>query len=534
METYLEIRTAIFAPFLKEAEKKSNVSLSRLQEEWQNYEKIEEAIRVNETAIKLYAESFSKNPNAVLQDAQKILKAIEKQDFLDSTERQVSIKLMARAKELGDMNAYTGFARMVEENLYNCISFITTAISHQIEAMGIYENYKLLFMPIKEKLLRWYSFPKSEIDKSLQKCFRYILDTEQLSTLTTSHYTKFLNQLPLSHGKAIDILPTMNSKSAKVNLVGDLAAMQNNVKIVVEKFNSRYRTLSAVSTHKLLCKAISVFIEQNHAGRTTGIKSYEVSFPLKEYALLCKSDVEEHDTSTPEEAEQEKKRVKNTLDNFRKKVKKDLEMLYAYSLTWEEKVKGKLCDFDSVRIIGRYSIKKGIISVEFTVSMAEYLIQQPHTKYPAALFSIDDRQPNAYNIGWKMATHYNNDNNLIIGTANLLKVKTLLACTSLPDLETVRADGNSWELRIKEPFESALDVLTKNRVLADWRYSHSKGVEMTDTEATNFKSYEEWADTLIYFELKNPVDHTERLARNADKKKEAKTKRTRKKKKSDE
>lgn len=344
---------------------------------------------------------------------------------------------------------------------------------------------------------------------------------------------KEVNQLTIFHGKAIDILPTMNSKSAKVNLVGDLAVMQNNVKLAVEKFNSLPGTLS-ISTHKLLCKAISIFTEQNHAGRTTGIKSYEVSFPLKEYALQCGYDVEEHDTSTPEEAEQEKKRVKNTLDNFRKKVKKDLEMLYAYSLTWEENVKGKLCDFDSMRIIGRYSIKKGIISVEFTVSMAEYMIQLTQTKYSAALFSIDDRKSNAYNIGWKMATHYNNDNNLIVGTANLLKVKTLLACTSLPDLETVRADGNSWELRIKEPFESALDALTQSGVLADWRYSHSKGVEMTDTEATNFESYEDWANTLLYFELKDPHDHTERLARNADKKKEVKTKRTRKKKKSDE
>jgi len=346
-------------------------------------------------------------------------------------------------------------------------------------------------------------------------------------------YKNFLNQLTIFHGKAIDTLPTMNSREATTNFVGDLAVMKNNVKLVAEKFNSLPGTLS-ISTHKLLCKAISVFTEQNHAGKTTGIKSYEVNFPLKEYAVQCGYDVEEHDTSTPEEAEQEKKRVKNTLDNFRKKVKKDLEMLYAYSLTWEEKVKGKLCDFENMRIIGRKSIKKGIISIEFTVSMAEYMIQLTQTKYSAALFSIDDRKPNAYNIGWKMATHYNNDNNLIAGTANLLKVKTLLACTSLPDLETVRADGNSWELRIKESFERSLDVLTKSGVLANWRYSHSKGVEMTDTEATNFESYEDWANTLLYFELKDPHDHTERLARNADKKKEAKTKRTRKKKKSDE
>ena len=418
------------------------------------------------------------------------------------------------------------------------------------ELTAYYEKVIELLLKINRKSYELYlktPHNESENREKLEKIFRPIikkfneenssdfdidfLDFPSISVSTA--LTESLNQLTIFHGKAIDTLPIMNSREATTNFVGDLTVIKNNVKLVAEKFNSLPGTLS-ISTHKLLCKAISVFTEQNHAGKTTGIKSYEVNFPLKEYAVQCGYDVEEHDTSTPEEAEQEKKRVKNTLDNFRKKVKKDLEMLYAYSLTWEEKVKGKLCDFENMRIIGRKSIKKGIISIEFTVSMAEYMIQLTQTKYSAALFSIDDRNPNAYNIGWKMSTHYNNDNNLIAGTANLLKVKTLLACTSLPDLETVRGTEHGWMDRIKEPFESALDVLTKSGVLADWRYSHSKGVEMTDTEATNFESYEDWANTLLYFELKDPHDHTERLARNADKKKEAKTKRTRKKKKSNE
>jgi len=418
------------------------------------------------------------------------------------------------------------------------------------ELTAYYEKVIELLLKINRKSYELYlktPHNESENREKLEKIFRPIikkfneenssdfdidfLDFPSISVSTA--LTESLNQLTIFHGKAIDTLPIMNSREATTNFVGDLTVIKNNVKLVAEKFNSLPGTLS-ISTHKLLCKAISVFTEQNHAGKTTGIKSYEVNFPLKEYAVQCGYDVEEHDTSTPEEAEQEKKRVKNTLDNFRKKVKKDLEMLYAYSLTWEEKVKGKLCDFENMRIIGRKSIKKGIISIEFTVSMAEYMIQLTQTKYSAALFSIDDRNPNAYNIGWKMSTHYNNDNNLIAGTANLLKVKTLLACTSLPDLETVRGTEHGWMDRIKEPFESALDVLTKSGVLADWRYSHSKGVEMTDTEATNFESYEDWANTLLYFELKDPHDHTERLARNADRKKEAKTKRTRKKKKSNE
>ena len=42
---------------------------------------------------------------------------------------------------------------------------------------------------------------------------------------------------------------------------------------------------------------------------------------------------------------------------------------------------------------------------------------------------------------------------------------------------------------------------------------------MTDEEATSFKNYEEWADTLIHFILKNAPDHAPRLrTREAEKK----------------
>lgn len=121
------------------------------------------------------------------------------------------------------------------------------------------------------------------------------------------------------------------------------------------------------------------------------------------------------------------------------------------------------------------------------------------------------------------------DSNISHGTANTLKVKTLLDVTTLPSIDNATVKRMGWKYRIKEPFETALDTLTSCGLLEDWRYSHPKGVEMTDEEATTWGSFEEWAYTNIYFILKDAPDHIARIEANLEKKKEkrekAKTKR---------
>ena len=194
-------------------------------------------------------------------------------------------------------------------------------------------------------------------------------------------------------------------------------------------------------------------------------------------------------------------------------------LLTSSSLYFEDSVKGKQGDFAIANILGKGSISKGNIVIEFTLSMGEYLIQLPLTQYPIALLSIDERNNNAYNMGLKMTEHYNMDNNHIVKTAQLLKVRTLLQPTTFPTISTVNKNRNSWEDRIKEPFERALDALTQCGLLNDWRYSHSQGIEMTDEEAKSFTTYEEWESTLVHFTLKDAPDHTARLEARAEEKK---------------
>jgi hypothetical protein len=336
--------------------------------------------------------------------------------------------------------------------------------------------------------------------------------------------------LPVLHGKATDAIARMSGSKPTQNPLNNTASIESGeVKLIIKSLDTLSGTLG-VSTHKLLSTAIAGFTALNHTGtgKDRSFREAKIALPLKEYALQCGYDVEEHPTETTEEAQKEALRAKRTLDNFRRKVKKDLELLYNASISWKEKIKGKEKDFAEIRILGGMGIKAGYINLEFTVSLAEYLIQLPLSQYPQSLLLLDERNDNAYNIGLKMAEHYSNDNNQIKGTAQLLKVKTLLDYTSLPNITTIRKQRTSWEARIKEPFETALDALTACGLLEDWRYSHSKGEEITDEEA-DFSNYEEWQETLVYFTLRNAPNHAPRIAaRAAEKKaKQAKIKRKR-------
>lgn len=342
--------------------------------------------------------------------------------------------------------------------------------------------------------------------------------------------------LPVLHGKATDAIARMSGSKPTPNPLNNTASIESGeVKLIIKSLDTLSGTLG-VSTHKLLSTAIAGFTALNHTGtgKDRSFREAKVAISLKDYAIKCGYDVIEHPTDTPEEAAKEAKRAKNALDNFRKKVRKDLELLFNASISWKDNIKGKEVDFADIRILGGKGIKAGYINLEFTVSIAEYLIQLPLSQYPQSLLLLDERNDNAYNIGLKMSEHYSMDSNQKIGTAQLLKVKTLLEYTNLPTLATIKKQRTSWEARIKEPFETALDALTACGLLEDWRYSHSKGAEMTDEEA-DFSNYEEWVEALVYFTLRNAPNHAPRLAARAAEKKarQAKTKRKRKPKKKD-
>lgn len=136
-----------------------------------------EADRLYEIAEKRYTENLIDNPDSVLQDIQKILDVLEKQDFIQS--REFDLSLTRTAQQCGNMDSYLFHKALSEENILNCINFMMRSVLYtQIEFAREHEfkkpdSYEKLSNMIKAKLLDWYSFPESEIDKVLQEYFKF-------------------------------------------------------------------------------------------------------------------------------------------------------------------------------------------------------------------------------------------------------------------------------------------------------------------------------------------------------------------------
>lgn len=317
--------------------------------------------------------------------------------------------------------------------------------------------------------------------------------------------------LPMLHGKATDAMAQMSSRDAQLNpITGSATVTSGDVKLVIQKFNDLQGTLG-INTHKLLSVGIANFTNQNHVGGNAKTVDYKIAIPFRDYAIKCGYDLIERETSTPEEAEAEKKRLVNLEKDIKKKIKKDLDVLRATELTWQESVKGKTGDFLNVPIIGSRGIKGGYIHMVFDPAMGEYLLRLPMTQYPVALLSVDARNSNAYTIGLKIAEYYNMDSNQTRGKADRLAIPTLLACTSLPSIEKVRSGRQGWERCIKEPFEKALDALTQCGFLADWQYTKAKAVPLSDEEAAAITDYETFSKLYVQYVVKDAPDQTARI-----------------------
>ena len=332
--------------------------------------------------------------------------------------------------------------------------------------------------------------------------------------------------MPMYHGKATDILAKITSQDLSINQPTNTAtatADGGEFKLVIHGYKDLKGALG-INTHKLLCVSVAEFTHINNYG--DGINP-EVKIPFKEYARALGYDLDERPTTTAEEAKREKKRVQETLKTARKRIDRDLDILHSMELTWTEKIKGAPLDYRKMWLISEVGIEDGYIKITFSPRMSGYLKLLPINQYPKSLLSIDARSATAYRIGLKMAQHYNIDNNQRKGTANRLKVSSLLAVTQLPTYEDLRNEQTSsahgktydntrhWGPRIKEPFEKALDALT-GKVIKDWQYVGAKERILTDEEAESINDYFTFEGLYLQFELIDAPDHSDRLARRSE------------------
>lgn len=326
---------------------------------------------------------------------------------------------------------------------------------------------------------------------------------------TTQETLKKQNECKkMYQGTATNKLATVDIRKMIVdNITGNATLEDNGLKIFFENHN-KTKTNLRISTQKLLAVAI-IKLTSNNKYKETDINKINtlVSIPLKEYATYLDYDVTLHvdETSTDEEIEKEKSRVKNLMGKVRTRVKEDLETLDKIILSWVEPKKGKKgsdLDYENIRILQKHGIKNGIVNLRFTQDIAFYLNNSYLTNYPTKLLALDERNPLVYQLGYKLVIHSNMENNIRLGTQNIIGVKSLIK--NLGELRTLEEvnekDQGHWERRIKNNLEKALDILQREEIISQWEYSNTKGIPLRD-EQIEINDYKTFEELYIHFEI---------------------------------
>lgn len=360
--------------------------------------------------------------------------------------------------------------------------------------------------------LDWYSFI-NKLDPETEKIMFLQLFAEDPKPRKSSFYvpeslsimfnSDIHSSLPLIRARGVaDIDPITHSRAISLD----------PVQIVISNENVRL----GIGESKILNAATAAFTEQNSQNEKTPNQRVYIDF--MEYARACKVKVDEDQMPTPEEQKQEHRRIEDNKKNFAKKVRNNLHNLKAETtFKYTGKSENKTKSFGEISLVSGFEVRYDYIKVEFSLSASEYFVKQPLTSLPTALYGIDDRDFNTYNIGRYLSAHYSMNQNVRLGTENVLKVESILKNTT-PTIEDLEKSGEAhkWESRIKDRFEESLERLRACGLLKDWCYAHTKGEPLTDEEAANITSYASWSQLLILYEINGFQSRRDRIALMSD------------------
>lgn len=341
------------------------------------------------------------------------------------------------------------------------------------------------------------------IDKLLSKS-KYIYVEE-----FTGDFAIYEEKSPIHYGKYIDNFielvkqeQTIEEKENSIEIIGDKGGKSYSFNISSPK--GRF----SVATDQLLLSSGAEFAKINDypykkdAKKTDKI-NYTVKIPLLAYAEKRGYKVKEQPKATPQEREKEKKRAQEAQKTARKRIKRDLDILYNCSFSWSEKINGDEEDFIDIRLLEARGIRNGYINITFSRTYANYLLKhRAMTQFDNRLLLIDGNHENAYFLANKIVNHNSMTKNQERGTANILSVKKLLEYSNLPSIEELKKQRRGWEKRIKDPLENILDYLVFDiKILKDWKYTKAKGEELSAEEADNITDYASFEKLYITFSM---------------------------------
>lgn len=434
----------------------------------------EEISEIVEAYTQRYIDSFEGSVEAILQEANERIIAIPKSEF--------ELYEQSKVKQLEDLNNFSKEDQRLLELIEqlktpydHCFDFLLYEMNVYIKAL--YQIDKEEFVEEIEKLIKNKAKSWGYKEESNRK-FNFITKGQEVPKI---YYNN------MSRGVAL-----LSDKSFSKDIIAD-TSMQNveEIEYVIENYSQLVGKIG-VNTDKLLDAGI---MELGNINSPEDVKKgkikCEVTFSLEDYALLLGKDIEK----------------KDTLKVLRRSIKPDLDILSSLKITaMSQGKKGQ--DYVRISILTKDSIKGNVVTMKFSEEFALALLSSGQMyRYPKSLYAISAREPNVRRLGKKISMHESNYNNIYSNTNRILSVDTLLKNTDLPTIEEVRSTRTSWEQRIKEPFEKALDGVVNYGIIKDWEYCWPKSVPLTEQEAYSIDNYEAFSKLYIKYE---PVQQTEK------------------------
>lgn len=350
--------------------------------------------------------------------------------------------------------------------------------------------------------------PSTRSDEQALQSYNAKIDQLMIPGFFDEPYRKILQGTP-----QLMIMPasTRNMKRDPISGKGTLH-IEGKGDIIVQDLSGISAALTA-STRKLLDTSAAILADRlPYKPAADQTLDPVVRIDLDAWGKACGLDLLPRHCDTTEEMEADKKRIDSAMHDFKATARKDCKTLRASSITFKE---GNA--FYNMGIVSGFGIKDNTLRIAFDVDFARYLANAYIMQWPTALLKHDNRDPNGYSIGWKLAYHNSLDSNRARGTETRITVGKLLeAAPQIISYEDMIASGNKgWRQRIKTPLEKALDAQIAVGFLTRWAY-YQKDEELTREQAGAL-SYEDYAALLVEFAPAEPIpDQTDRLIAKAE------------------
>ena len=295
-------------------------------------------------------------------------------------------------------------------------------------------------------------------------------------------------------------------------------------KYTIDQFDELIGNIDT-STKKILDAAMMYLTDQHYFRGGINNINPTVLIPLIEYGEANGYTLTAAKMDTKEEQEKENRRTKERKIALRKQIRKDLTDLEKIKGTAERTRGEKAGEYIEMRIISSHSVVNDVIRVNFDIDFARFIVNEYEMQFPTVLFRIDNRKPNTYSIGRKLALHNSIDSNYYAGTDCTLSVKVLLSeAPEIPTMQELReGKQRNWKNKIKRPLEKSLNELIETYpMLSRWEYRDPKTGTRYTAEEAQALTWDEYKKLMIDWTMKNqPPGQAERRARRLQEKQEA-------------